>query len=156
MNKPKAIGTAAETAAVRALRQHGFPNAERRALAGTYDLGDIVGTPGIVWEVKGGAAAKTASDGQVEAWLDETETERVNARAAVGVLVMQRSGIGPANACRWWAVRRWEPGSISDHWYIPGSITVRTTLCQMTRWLYCEGYGDLVDPHGAPSLTSPT
>lgn len=103
-NKPKAIGTAAETAVVKALRVNGFPNAERRALAGEYDLGDVVGTPGIVWEVKGGAAAKTASDGQVEAWLTETERERANANAVYGVLVMQRAGIGALRAGQWWAV----------------------------------------------------
>jgi hypothetical protein len=102
--RPKDIGTAAETAVVRYLRAHGFPHAERRALTGAYDQGDVTGIPGVVIEVKGGKAAKTASDGQVAAWLAETETERVNARADVGVLVMARAGIGPANAGRWWAV----------------------------------------------------
>lgn len=89
---------------VRALRSRGFPHAERRALAGTNDLGDIVGTPGIVWEVKGGEAAKTASDGLIDEWLAETDTERVNARADVGVLVVQRRSVGAPNAHRWWAL----------------------------------------------------
>ena len=53
-NRPKAIGTAAETAVVRYLAAHGFPNAERRALHGATDLGDITGTPSLCWEVKGG------------------------------------------------------------------------------------------------------
>ena len=44
-NRPKAIGTAAETAVVRYLAAHGFPAAERRALHGATDLGDITGTP---------------------------------------------------------------------------------------------------------------
>lgn len=105
-NKPKARGTAAETAVVRAIRTLGFPHAERRALHGTHDLGDLTGTPGICWEVKGGTAAKTASDGQIAAWLLETEKERVNGGADVGVLVVQRKGIGAANAHRWWAVMR--------------------------------------------------
>lgn len=102
--RPKDIGTAAETAVVRYLQGNGFPHAERRALRGTYDCGDVTGIPGVVIEVKGGKAAKCASDGQVAAWLAETETERLNARADVGVLVMARAGIGPANAGRWWAV----------------------------------------------------
>ncbi|MFI7468199.1 hypothetical protein [Nonomuraea sp. NPDC049646] len=103
MNRPKARGTAAETAVVRAIRPLGFPHAERRALAGTHDLGDIVGTPGICWEVKGGDAARLASDGQIAAWMVETETERINSRADVGILVVQRKGVGAANAHRWWA-----------------------------------------------------
>jgi hypothetical protein len=101
MARPKDIGTAAETAVVRALRGLGFPAAERRALAGAHDLGDVTGTPGVVWEVKGGEAAKSASDGQIAAWMAETETERVNASANIGVLVVQRRAVGPANAHRW-------------------------------------------------------
>lgn len=132
--RPKDIGTAAETAVVRALRQHGFPHAERRALAGAHDLGDITGTPGIVWEVKGGNAAKTASDGQVQKWLDETETERINARATVGVLVMARAGIGAANADRWWAVVRWP--------HLAG-LPARMLLRDVCALLNSFGYGTL-------------
>lgn len=137
--RPKDIGTAAETAVVKALRQHGFPQAERRALAGAYDLGDITGTPGIVWEVKGGNAAKTASDGQVEAWLDETERERVNADAAFGVLVLQRAGIGAANADRWWAVSREYVGPADRE------VTIRTTLADACLRLRSWGYGAGLD-----------
>lgn len=106
MNKPKNIGTAAETAAVRHLQANGFPHAERRALRGTQDAGDITGCMGICIEVKGGNAARNASDAQVAAWLEETEQERINAAAEIGVLVLQRRGVGPANAGRWWAVMR--------------------------------------------------
>lgn len=134
--RPKDIGTAAETAVVKALRQHGFPQAERRALAGAYDLGDITGTPGIVWEVKGGNAAKTASDGQVEAWLDETERERVNADAAFGVLVLQRAGIGAANAHRWWAVRRLQ---LHDG---ETTITARMSLADVCAYFRVIGWGE--------------
>lgn len=139
--RPKDIGTAAETAVVRALRQHGFPHAERRALAGAYDLGDITGTPGIVWEVKGGNAAKTASDGQVEKWLDETECERRNAGATYGVLVLQRAGIGAANAHRWWAVTR---SPFFD-------MAWRTTLANQCYVLRAAGYGEPLVPVGGAS-----
>lgn len=98
--RPKDIGTAAETAVVRYLRDHGFPLAERRALHGSTDLGDITGTPGLVWEVKGGEAAKTASDGQIAAWMDETEMERTNAGAAYGFLIVARR---QKNVRDWWA-----------------------------------------------------
>jgi hypothetical protein len=145
-NRSKSVGTAAETAVVRALRQLGFPHAERRALAGAYDLGDITGTPGVVWEVKGGQAAKTASDGQVEAWLAETNRERDNAGALVGVLVMARSGIGAANADRWWAVSRWpiqiENPRIEARLADFSGFPIRMHLRDMTTILRVLGYGE--------------
>ena len=45
MSKAKQKGTLAESALVKFLQSAGFPNAERRALAGINDLGDITGTP---------------------------------------------------------------------------------------------------------------
>lgn len=103
-NKPKAIGTACETAVVRYLVPNGFDGAERTALHGSLDEGDVTGTPGVAWEVKGGHAAETASDGQVDAWLVEAEVERVNKRADVAVLVLKRKGKGAPSAGQWWAV----------------------------------------------------
>lgn len=103
MNKPRQIGTKAESAVVRYLTANGFAHAERRSLRGALDAGDITGTPGICWEVKGGDAARNASDLQIERWMTELATETVNARADVGVLVVQRAGVGPGNAGRWWA-----------------------------------------------------
>jgi hypothetical protein len=100
-NKPKAIGTAAETAVVRYLRDNGFPMCERRALHGTTDLGDVTGIPGLVIEVKAGEAAHKASPRQIKAWLDETETERLNAKADIGLLVTARSR---QNVRNWWCV----------------------------------------------------
>lgn len=149
MARPKDIGTAAETAAARALHLLGFPHAERRALSGAHDRGDITGTPGVVWEVKGGAAAKSASDGQVLDWLIETETERVNARADVGVLVMQRAGYGPARASEWWAV-------LSASWtfnlapgVLPALIPVRLHLRTACALLRARGYGTTPGPGAA-------
>src|SRR5690606_36637180 len=93
--RPRDIGTAAETAVVRYLRDHGFPHAERRTLRGSQDAGDITGIPGVCWSVKGGQAAKDASDGLVEDWLSELERQRSRAKASYGVLVLQRRGYGP-------------------------------------------------------------
>jgi len=104
MNRSKNIGTAVETAVVRYLQTDGWPSAERRQLRGREDAGDITGTPGVAWECKGGEAAKAASDGQVLTWLAETQTERIHARADIGVLVLARRGVGARNAGRWWAV----------------------------------------------------
>lgn len=100
-NSPKAIGTAAETAVVRYLAAHGFPAAERRALHGATDLGDVTGTPGLVWEVKGGDAAKDASDNQIADWMDEAQTEAGNAGATYGFLIVARRR---KNVRDWWAV----------------------------------------------------
>ncbi len=105
MNKPKAIGTAGESAALKVFQKH-FPEAERRTLKGSLDCGDLSGIPGLCVEVKAGHAAETASDHQIELWLDETYTEKANAKATAAVLVVKRKGIGPANAHRWWAIER--------------------------------------------------
>lgn len=144
MNKPKAIGTAAETAVARYLQAHGFPHAERRALRGIADAGDITGCPGICVEIKGGEAAKSASDLLVADWLAETEIERINARADIGVLVLQRRGVGPANAGRWWAVMTL-PTLLSltvlpQDWLHP-AIPLRMQLADAVRLLREAGYG---------------
>lgn len=137
MARPKDIGTAAETAVVRALRGLGWPHAERRALAGAHDLGDVTGTPGVAWEVKGGKQTRTTSDEQIAAWMAEAEVERVNAHADFGVLVLQRHGVGPANAHRWWAYLQ------ADDW-ISGygvNIPIRLLLADACTLLRVAGYG---------------
>lgn len=150
MNKPQAIGTKAETAVARYLQTHGWPSAERRRLRGRLDAGDITGCPGICIEVKGGDAAKNASDLLVTDWLEETEKERVNARANVGVLVLQRRGVGPANAGRWWAILPaavWadlvfaELDGLTVHHRYP----IRLHLADAVRLLRAAGYGDALD-----------
>lgn len=102
--RPRDIGTDAERAVVRWLQGHGFPGAERRALRGAQDAGDITGTPGICWEVKGGAQTKRMSDNQIGTWLAELERARQHADAAWAVLVTRRHGTG--NVGLWWA---WMP-----------------------------------------------
>jgi hypothetical protein len=98
MSRSRAKGTAAESATVAALWRLGFPYAERRALSGANDLGDITGTPGLAWEVK------DAKVWQAAAWLRETEVERVNAKADFGILVIKTPGVGAPNAHRWLTV----------------------------------------------------
>lgn len=155
-NKPKAIGTACETAVVRYLVPNGFGSAERSALHGGLDEGDITGTPGIAWEVKGGHAAETASDAQIDAWLVETEVERVNRRADVAALVTKRKGKGATSAGQWWA---WLPGrtfvelatgcSVSyctDRFALPA---VRITLADLVTLLRRAGYGDPINERTA-------
>lgn len=145
VNRPKNIGTVAETAIVRAARTRGFPGADRLTQTGRYDRGDIGLCPGIIIEAKGGAAAKTASDGLINAWLEETRTEMNNAGAEVAFLVTARPGVGPANAHRWWAW--WRLGDLADL-FDAGVEEVETPV----RMLYADalqllrrrGYGDPV------------
>lgn len=131
--RPRDIGTAAESAIVRVARERGFPMAERRALRGAADAGDILLTAGVIIEAKAGQAAKTASDTLIHNWLDQTERERVNAGAAVAILVTVRPGIGPANAHRWHAHLR------SHH---HGGAHIRLTLADALVWLRLAGWGE--------------
>jgi hypothetical protein len=104
-NRSKNIGTAGETAVVKYLRRTGFPEAERRALAGQQDKGDILVCPGIIAEVKAGYAAEKASDHQLRLWVQETERERVNADAEHAFLVVKRLGHGATKIGGWHVVR---------------------------------------------------
>jgi hypothetical protein len=90
MSKNKQKGTTFETQVVEALKANGFPHAERRALHGTADKGDITGTGPLVWECKNHKEIKLSE------WLTETEQERFNALADHGILVVKRRGKGDA------------------------------------------------------------
>lgn len=98
MSKSKQKGTAAETAVVNYLRDNGFPTAERRALAGNNDLGDILTGPGLAWEVKNHGVYKFPE------WIAETADERDNADADYGVLVVKPRGVGTTRTGDWWCV----------------------------------------------------
>jgi hypothetical protein len=86
MSKNKQKGTAAETAVVRWLREHGHPYAERRALGGANDKGDITGCGPIVIEVKNHAKWAPAE------WLSEAIVEARNAGVDIGVVVAKKRG----------------------------------------------------------------
>lgn len=141
-NKPKKIGTTAESAVTNYLRYNGFPYAERRALRGAEDAGDITGTPGVCWEIKGGDAARHASDGQVQKWLRDTDAEMIHAGADLGILVMQRAGYGPTRCGEWWAVTRFGfmvPSTLAGPL---ASSPIRMTLSVIVMFLRENGYGD--------------
>lgn len=93
MSASKARGTRWESAIVDYLRANGVPHAERRALGGASDRGDIAGIPGVVVEAKNAKATALA------AWIDEAETERRNDLADLAVVWHHRRGKGsPADA----------------------------------------------------------
>ena len=79
MSKAKNIGTRAETAVRNHLLSAGYDplEAHRNVLKGSADEGDVwlreyFGL--VVFEVKGGNAAKTASHNQVLKWFQEAQT----------------------------------------------------------------------------------
>jgi hypothetical protein len=152
VNRPKNIGTAVETAIVRAARTRGFPHADRLTLTGAHDRGDIGLCPGVIIEAKGGEQAKNASDGQIAAWLHETEQECKNAHADVAFLVTQRPGIGAPNAHRWWAHWRlgWLDNLRDNKRDTTNPTIIRLTLNDSLQLIQNAGYGT---PH---DTTTPT
>lgn len=136
-NRSKAKGTAAETACVRVMRESGFPLADRRALAGNKDVGDILLCPGLIAEVKAGKAAQYASLRQIGDWLAETETERVNADADAAILVVQRQGIGNNRAHLW---ECWLTADVicDDGWSTVLMLTLEDALLHLRK----AGWGD--------------
>lgn len=109
VNKPKAIGTAGESAVRNYLLSLGFSELEahRNVLKGSADEGDVwlrhpeLGL--IVFEVKAGKTAQTASHNQIKAWFEEALTEKTNAKGTYAVLVTKRAGVGAPRAGEWWA-----------------------------------------------------
>ena len=96
MSKQRAKGTAAETAVVRYLQQNGFPHAERRALHGTADKGDITGCGPVVFEVKNHKTLDLAG------WIKELEAEMVNAKVDTGAVVAKKRGT--TDPGEWYAI----------------------------------------------------
>ena len=83
-NKQK--GTKAETDVVRYLQKRGWKAAERRALKGTLDCGDIAGVEDVCLEVKNQKAQDLAG------WVEELKVEIVNAKANTGAVIHKRKG----------------------------------------------------------------
>jgi len=83
----KVKGTAFETAVVKFMRANGFGQAERRALRGRDDVGDILVCPGIIAECKNWA---TYGPADVTRWLEETWKEMHASNASVGLLIIKR------------------------------------------------------------------
>lgn len=86
VNRPKIRGTAWESQVVHALKRAGWFHAERRALHGNVDRGDVAGLPGVVIEAKD---CKAITPGP---WLNEAHSERDNDHADVGVVWFKRRG----------------------------------------------------------------
>lgn len=99
VNRPKNKGTFAESTVATYLKENGWPHAERRALAGVLDKGDITGTPGLAWEVK-----YAGSGIRMGEWVAEMLQETKNAQAEHGILVIKPPARGAKRVHEWLAV----------------------------------------------------
>jgi hypothetical protein len=86
VSRSRAKGTAAETQVVAYLQSVGFIHAERRALSGRKDRGDVAGVPSTVIEIKNDIATQLAE------WVKEAGIERDNDNAAWGVVWHKKRG----------------------------------------------------------------
>lgn len=101
MSRSKSKGTRFESDVVQYLRDNGYPDAERRALSGILDRGDIVGVPEWALEVK------CVDKMTLGVWASEVEVEVVNAQALYGVIVHKRKYSSTAEAFATMPLRTW-------------------------------------------------
>jgi hypothetical protein len=94
----KAKGTRWENEVRDLYRRHGFVTAERLALGGTLDRGDITGVGPLTIEAKNHRSMSLA------AWIDEAEREAINAGYRFAVVHHHR--VGKAGAADGYATLR--------------------------------------------------
>lgn len=153
VNRPKDIGTRAESAVVKQILPY-FPTAERLALKGEDDEGDIGHCGDFIFEVKGGKQTTQIGDGKLAKWMEEAEREAQNRGVHFGVLVTQRAGFGLPNARRWWAFVRIEDlAEICGGFYAPGAFApVRLELGVFLDLLADQGYTPSQSEEKAPEI----
>ncbi|WP_052371959.1 hypothetical protein [Amycolatopsis taiwanensis] len=147
-------GIRAERDVGRYLRVHGWPDAERKSDNGwrssdrvSADLGDIRGTPGLVWQVKARGSLSTLD---ITGILAETTEQAVAAGADYGVVVQRRDGKSDPGV--WWAwlpaadlaalietVRNPDVAHVSDPTL---AMPVRLELANLVTLLHQAGYGE--------------
>lgn len=98
MSRSKDKGTFAEAAVAEYLGCSGFPFAERQALHGSGDRGDVKVCPGVIAEVKNDRSF------DLSGWLQETAKEKANANAEHAFLVVKPDGVGRTRVGMWWSV----------------------------------------------------
>jgi len=98
-NPQRRKGTAAEATVVAHLRNW-WPDAERRALHGSTDLGDVVLPRDLDLTIE----IKNQRTYQLPAWFKQMQTEQANAGTSRGLLVIKPNGVGVSNIGNWWAV----------------------------------------------------
>jgi len=148
MNKPKAKGTAAETAVVKYMRLNGFGGADRQPLRGNRDAGDILLTAGVVIEVKAHKSAGTGQPGytQLAAWMGQAATEQYNAGALMCPLIVKRTGTTDVGS--WFAYLSLGKlcllvGGTVELDNPPRTAPVCMSVAAMVQLLRSAGYGDV-------------
>lgn len=129
----KARGRETENLVVKYLRQQGFGNAERRALKGAKDEGDITGIPGVVIEVKGERANRLPE------WKRETIEEIKNACVDFGLLVVRKDR-APVGEWDVYVPMDFICDSDLEHWAAEESVWVRITLREAALLIAMLGY----------------
>ena len=105
-NPSKKKGTAGEVAAMKWLRDNGFPWCDRQPLRGNRDSGDLQLCIDVIAEVKSVAAGATGQppQGLLATWLVQTDVETENAGAEFGLLIVKRART--ANPAHWFVYMR--------------------------------------------------
>lgn len=153
VNRPKAIGTFAETAVLKQILPY-FPAAERLALKGAADEGDIGHCGEFVFEVKGGKQTHSIGDAKLVEWIGEALAEAENRGVGYGVLVTQRKGFGAPRARRWWVHLPADALAeiMGGLWQPPSLVVVQMELGDFLELLADQGY---TPSHGAPVTAEP-
>lgn len=92
MSKTKAMGTSHETAIQRWLRSNGWPYAERRALKGAHDEGDLRLSERIPFVIEAKSAKSTTDRASLGTFVKELKVEVENASADAGAVVFKKRG----------------------------------------------------------------
>ena len=111
-------GAAFEQAVAGYLARHGFPNAERRHLAGTNDRGDMAGvidSDGDPFVIE----VKNCKSWSLGVWWSEAEKEAVNAGVLHKILVIRRHGTTDAGKA--WVVMSLEDWAL-EHGTHPAAV----------------------------------
>jgi hypothetical protein len=119
-----------------------FPTAERLALKGEDDEGDIGHCGDFIFEVKGGKQTKQVGDVLLKTWMTEARVEAENRGVSFGVLVLQRAGFGAPRARRWWVWLDAEDFAelVTGIWAPSGFVPIRMELGDFLDLLADQGY----------------
>lgn len=126
-NKDK--GTAAEREVVKYLRSKYWPYAERRALTGRLDRGDVTGVLGVVIQVKDVQQKKLGT------WFEEVQVQAANDGGSVAVLVVRTFR---KNVSKWdtYVQLNW----LLDEDMFPPGVFARMDLEAVADLLHKRGY----------------
>jgi hypothetical protein len=92
MSRMKSMGTSHETSIKNWLREHGWPYADRKTLAGAADEGDLRLSERIPFVIEAKTAKSTTDRASLGTFVKELEAEVVNANAEGGAVIFKKKG----------------------------------------------------------------